>query len=73
MPTVSSGVALISGLPVLQSPAQLRAEYGPDLAEEIIANCGVQPFSLPGVRDQVRANASRGPMLLPSAACSART
>lgn len=29
-------------LPVLQSPAQLRAEYGPDLAEEIIANCGVE-------------------------------
>jgi hypothetical protein len=30
-------------LPVLQSPAQLRAEYGPDLAEEIITNCGVAP------------------------------
>jgi type IV secretion system protein VirD4 len=29
-------------LPVLQSPAQLRAEYGADLAEEIIANCGVE-------------------------------
>ena len=29
-------------LPVLQSPAQLRAEYGQDLAEEIIANCGVE-------------------------------
>src|SRR5690606_16931802 len=29
-------------LPVLQSPAQLRAEYGPDLAEEIMANCGVE-------------------------------
>lgn len=29
-------------LAVLQSPAQLRAEYGPDLAEEIIANCGVE-------------------------------
>jgi len=29
-------------LPVLQSPAQLRAEYGPDLAEEILANCGVE-------------------------------
>ena len=26
-------------LPVLQSPAQLRAEYGPDQAQEIIANC----------------------------------
>lgn len=29
-------------LPVLQSPAQLRGEYGPDLAEEIMANCGVE-------------------------------
>ena len=27
---------------VLQSPAQLRAEYGPNLAEEITANCGVE-------------------------------
>ncbi|WP_372784802.1 type IV secretory system conjugative DNA transfer family protein [Phenylobacterium sp.] len=29
-------------LPVLQSPAQLRAEYGPDVTEEIIANCGAE-------------------------------
>lgn len=29
-------------LPVLQSPAQLRAEYGADVAEEIMANCGVE-------------------------------
>jgi type IV secretion system protein VirD4 len=29
-------------LPVLQSPAQLRAEYGADLAEEIMANCGIE-------------------------------
>jgi len=29
-------------LPVLQSPAQLRAEYGPDLTEEILANCAVE-------------------------------
>ena len=28
--------------PVLQSPSQLRAEYGPDLAQEIIANCGAE-------------------------------
>ena len=28
--------------PVLQSPAQLRAEYGADLAEEIMANCAVE-------------------------------
>ena len=29
-------------LPVLQSTAQLRAEYGPDLAEEIVANCALE-------------------------------
>lgn len=29
-------------LAVLQSPAQLRAAYGPDLAEEIMANCGAE-------------------------------
>ena len=34
-------------LPVLQSPAQLRAEYGPDLAEEIVANCGAEVVFAP--------------------------
>jgi len=29
-------------LPVLQSPAQLRAEYGPDVTEEVLANCAVE-------------------------------
>lgn len=29
-------------LAVLQSPSQLRGLYGPDLAEEIVANCGVE-------------------------------
>lgn len=29
-------------LPVIQSPAQLRAVYGADLAEDIFANCGVE-------------------------------
>jgi type IV secretion system protein VirD4 len=29
-------------LPVLQSPSQLRAEYGPDLAQEVIANCAAE-------------------------------
>jgi len=29
-------------LPVLQSPAQLRAEYGADVTEEILANCAVE-------------------------------
>lgn len=29
-------------LPVIQSPAQLRAIYGHDLAEDIFANCGIE-------------------------------
>ena len=45
--TVAKGFAFVAGyglrlLPVLQSPAQLRAEYGPDLAEEIVSNCGAE-------------------------------
>ena len=45
--TLAKAFAFVAGyglrlLPVLQSPAQLRAEYGPDLAEEIVANCGVE-------------------------------
>lgn len=44
---IAKGFAYVAGyglrlLPVLQSPAQLRAEYGPDLTEEIIANCAVE-------------------------------
>jgi len=44
---IANSFAFVAGyglrlLPVLQSPAQLRAEYGADLAEEIIANCGVE-------------------------------
>jgi type IV secretion system protein VirD4 len=44
---IAHGFAYVAGyglrlLPVLQSPAQLRAEYGQDLAEEIISNCGVE-------------------------------
>jgi len=34
-------------LPVLQSPAQLRAEYGPDLTEEIVANCALEVVFAP--------------------------
>lgn len=45
--TLAKAFAFVAGyglrlLPVLQSPAQLRAEYGPDLAEEIMANCGAE-------------------------------
>ena len=44
---IAHGFAYLSGyglrlLPVLQSPAQLRAQYGADLAEEIMANCAVE-------------------------------
>jgi len=44
---IAHGFSYVAGyglrlLPVLQSPAQLRAEYGPDLAEEMMANCGVE-------------------------------
>jgi type IV secretion system protein VirD4 len=34
-------------LTVIQSPAQLRAIYGPDLAEDIFANCGVEVVFAP--------------------------
>jgi len=44
---IAHGFSYVAGyglrlLAVLQSPAQLRAEYGPDLAEEIVSNCGVE-------------------------------
>ncbi len=44
---IAHGFSFVAGyglrlLAVLQSPAQLRAEYGTDLAEEILANCGVE-------------------------------
>ena len=44
---LAKGFAYVAGyglrlLPVLQSPAQLRAEYGPDVTEEILANCAVE-------------------------------
>jgi type IV secretion system protein VirD4 len=44
---IARGFSYVAGyglrlLAVLQSPAQLRAQYGHDLAEEIITNCGVE-------------------------------
>ena len=44
---VARGFSYIAGyglrlLPVLQSPAQLRGEYGADLAQDIISNCAVE-------------------------------
>jgi type IV secretion system protein VirD4 len=49
---IAHGFAYVAGyglrlLPVLQSPAQLRAEYGPDLSEEIIANCAAEVVFAP--------------------------
>lgn len=34
-------------LPILQSPSQLNACYGPDVAEEIMTNCGVEIIFTP--------------------------
>jgi type IV secretion system protein VirD4 len=44
---IAHGFSFVAGyglriLAVLQSPAQLRGEYGVDLAEEILANCGAE-------------------------------
>ena len=44
---IAHGFSFVAGygirlLAVLQSPAQLRAEYGSDLADEIMTNCGVE-------------------------------
>jgi type IV secretion system protein VirD4 len=44
---IANGFSYVAGyglrlLPVVQSRAQLRAIYGPDVTEEIIANCGLE-------------------------------
>ena len=44
---IAHGFSYVAGyglrlLPILQSPAQLRGEYGADLAEEIVGNCAVE-------------------------------
>ena len=46
-PVLAHAFAWVAGyglrlLVVLQSPSQLRSLYGPDLAQEIVANCGVE-------------------------------
>ncbi|NJC42046.1 type IV secretion system protein VirD4 [Brevundimonas alba] len=46
-PVLAHAFAWVAGyglrlLAVLQSPAQLRAIYGPDVAEEVMTNCGVE-------------------------------
>ncbi|CAN7646114.1 type IV secretory system conjugative DNA transfer family protein [Phenylobacterium sp. LjRoot225] len=49
---IAKGFSYVAGyglrlLPVIQSPSQLRAEYGPDVAEEIMTNCGVEVVFTP--------------------------
>lgn len=51
-PVLAHAFAWVAGyglrlLPVLQGPAQLRAIYGHDLAEDIFANCGVEVVFAP--------------------------
>ncbi|GAA0625181.1 type IV secretory system conjugative DNA transfer family protein [Brevundimonas kwangchunensis] len=46
-PVLAHAFAWVAGyglrlLAVLQSPSQLRAIYGPDLAEDVMTNCGVE-------------------------------
>ncbi|WP_426026063.1 type IV secretory system conjugative DNA transfer family protein [Brevundimonas sp. TSRC1-1] len=46
-PVLAHAFAWVAGyglrlLPVIQSPSQLRALYGPDLTEEILTNCAVE-------------------------------
>ncbi|MBB5746556.1 type IV secretory system conjugative DNA transfer family protein [Brevundimonas variabilis] len=51
-PVLAHGFAWVAGygfriLAVLQSPSQLRGLYGPDLADEIMTNCGVEVVFAP--------------------------
>lgn len=49
---IAQGFSYVAGyglrfMPVLQSPSQLRTAYGPDVAEEIMTNCGVEIIFTP--------------------------
>src|SRR3546814_10548262 len=49
---IAGGFSYVAGyglrlLPVIQSLAQLRAIYGPDVTDEIIANCGLEVVFTP--------------------------
>lgn len=51
-PVIAGAFSFVAGyglrlLLVLQSPAQLRAEYGPHVTEEIISNCGAEVVFAP--------------------------
>lgn len=46
-PVLAQAFAWVAGyglrlLPVIQSPSQLRALYGPDVAENVLTNCGLE-------------------------------
>src|SRR3546814_19218470 len=49
---IASGFSYVAGyglrlVPVIQSRSQLRAIYGPDVTDEIIANCGLEVVFTP--------------------------
>jgi type IV secretion system protein VirD4 len=49
---VARGFSFVAGyglriLAVIQSPSQLKAEYGPDVADEIMTNCGAEVVFAP--------------------------
>ena len=51
-PVLAHAFSFVAGyglrlLPVIQSPSQLRALYGPDVTEEILTNCGVEVVFAP--------------------------
>lgn len=51
-PVLAHAFAWVAGyglrlLPVIQSPSQLRALYGPDITEDILTNCGLEVVFAP--------------------------
>lgn len=61
---IAHGFSFLAGygirlLAVLQSPSQLRAAHGRDLADEIIGNCGVEVLFAPGDIETAKALSER--------------
>lgn len=51
-PVLAHAFSFVAGyglrlLPVIQSPSQLRSIYGPEIAEEILTNCGIEVVFAP--------------------------
>ena len=51
-PVLAAAFSYLAGygfrlLPVIQSPSQLRALYGPDVTEDILTNCGIEVVFAP--------------------------